>query len=68
MHSWCAIGPTISLMQFDNGALEDLILLSMKANRASEPGIKAAARHTEKQAEALDTELIPVLLDKRKNQ
>lgn len=68
MHSWCAVGPTITLVQFDNGAFEHLIPLSMQADRAREPGIEAAARHPKEHAKSFDAELIPVLLDKRKNQ
>ena len=63
-----AVGPTIPLVQLDNGPFQHLILLSMQAGRTREPSVEATAGYPEEHAKPFDAELIPVLLDKRKNQ
>ncbi|OHY72989.1 hypothetical protein BCA33_18815 [Marinobacter sp. AC-23] len=68
MHLWRAIGSPIPLVQLNNGAFEVVIVLSMTAQRAREPGIEAATRHTKETTQPFDAEPAPVLLDKRKNQ
>lgn len=68
MYPWRAIGSPIPLVQFNDGTFECFIVLPVHTRGSGKPSVKAATRHTKKQAEALDTELIPVLLDKRKNQ
>lgn len=68
MYPWRAIGPPIPLVQLNDGAFECFIVLPVNTQWPGQPSVKAATRHTEEHAKPFDAELIPVLLDKRKNQ
>lgn len=48
MYPWRTIGPPIPLVQLNDSAFEDLIVLSMTAHWPGKPSVKATTRHTEK--------------------